>query len=724
MSAEANSLSLIDGGKTFRNDAAAGVHADHHALWINPRDSDHLINGNDGGIWVTYDRGKTWDHLNNIAIGQFYNVAVDMRKPYFVYGGTQDNGSWGGPSATRHRVGIANDDWFQVIGGDGIDVAVDPTDSNIVYANHQEGRILRYDVKTGERKAVQAQAKQGEAPFRWNWTSPILISPHDSKIVYTGANKLLKSTDRAHSWNAISSDLTTQTDRDKLSLMGIMGKDITISQNDGMSSFGNITAISESPKRIGLIYVGTDDGNIQVTRDGGRTWANVTNRVPGVPKMIYVSRIHASSFDEGTVYASFDGHRNDDFAPYVYVSNDYGQTWKSIAGNLPNGPVHVVKEDPRNRNLLYVGTEFGLLISLDRGGQWTRWKGLPTVSVYDLIVHPRDNDLILSTHGRSFLIIDDISPVQQLTETVTSARSYLFDIRTAPEFLYDENKEYVGARFYRAKNPDFGAYINYYLKAPVGEDVKITVADAAGKIVRELKGPKEAGIHRVVWDLRIGPPPAGDEPDSDYIGAPNPTIMGPFVLPGDYRVTLAAMGEEHVKTFRVEPDPLSQISESDRKVLYETLLTLNNAQATVESSVTAINKIQEQLGQATEMLKAYPNAPASVKSVAESAAKQVKEIRTNLLGEGPPRPPTPGFGRAETLRGRINTLKDAISRSQTLPTAVQAEQMDTCLKELSTLVNQINTLITSTVPNVYKQLYDNNIRPSLGDPIKPLTRIP
>jgi len=712
-----------DGGKTLTPTGSPGVHSDHHGLWIDPKNSRHLIDGDDGGIWESRDRSRSWDHLNNYPTGQFYNVSVDMQQPYHIYGGMQDNASWGGPSAVRDRQGISNEHWYQMLSCDGMYATVDPNDSNTVYTDCQDGRIVRYDKKTGERKPVQPRTAEGESPLRWNWTTPIVVSPHDSKTLFIGGNRLYKSTDRGSTWTAISPDLTTQTDRDQLSLMGVLGKNITVSKNDGMSSFGNITALAESTRRAGLVYVGTDDGNVQITRDAGRTWVNVTSKISSVRKMIVVSRVTPSAFNEGTVYVSFDGHRSDDFKPYVFVSTDYGNTWRSIIANLPEGSVYTIKEDPKNQNLLYVGTEFGLFVSTDRGSSWTRWSNLPTVAVFDLVIHPRDNDLVLATHGRSFIVYDDISPLQQLTETVMSSSTYLFDIRSATQFIPNENGWFLGGRDFRASNPEFGAYINYYLKSAVKDDVKITISDTGGKVIRELKGPKDAGIHRVVWDLRTEPSGPASTGLAEALVLTN---LGPFALPGEYRVKISAGDQEQTKTVRVLGDPQIQITEADRKKLYDALISLTEMQRTAGSAVTATNKMDDQMKQISEMLKAYPNATNAVKSSVDNASKQITEMRRKLAGSGR------GFGGEggeggggqQALRNRIDSLKSEVIGSQSPPTANQTSRLDAYLKELNDAVGQVNSAISSTLPALYKQLNDNNIRPTFGEPLKPVTRQP
>jgi photosystem II stability/assembly factor-like uncharacterized protein len=705
-----------DGGKTFRDDGAPNVHLDHHAFWIDPLNSNHLIDGNDGGTWVSYDRAKSWEHLNNYAIGQFYSVAVDMQKPYFIYGGMQDNASWGGPSAVRRRLGIMNEDWFQMLACDGMYAAVDPKDDNIIYTNCQNGRAIRYDRKTGERKAIMPQILPGEEPLRWNWTAPLVVSIHDSSL-YTGANKVFRSTDHGQTWTAISQDLTTRTDRDALTIMEVRGKDIAMAKNDGMSSFGNITTLSESPRRQGLLYVGSDDGKVHVTRDGGKTWTDATARIPNVPKLIYVSRVTASAYEDGRVYASFDGHRSDDMNPYVYVSNDFGQTWTSIRSNLPMGSVYVIKEDPKNRDLVYLGTEFGLFASLNRGETWVRWPNLQTVAVYDLIIHPRDNDLILATHGRSFQVFDDITPLQQMNPSVLASDGRLFDIRPATQFIPNESSWFKGGRDFLGANPDFGAYINYYLKAPAKEDVKITITDSAGKVVRELTGSKEAGLHRVLWDLRTTP--AGPTTIGFYF-QPEIVNLGAFVLPGEYRVKLSGAGADQTKPVRVEGDPLVQMTDAERKNLYDSLVNLTAMQSAIQSAATAITRIDQSITQMTDTLKSYPNAPASVKTAVETAVQQIRDLRTKAIGGGGGGGGEGGGGGNQPLRGRITNLKSEVVYSQSVPTAVQSRLVGEIGAELNGVVNQVNTWINTTLPNLYKQLADNNIHPSPGPPIKPI----
>ena len=536
----------VDGGKTWQRVSGVG-HSDHHAIWIDPRDNQHILLGNDGGLDVSYDQGATWEALALMPLGQFYAISADMRKPYYVCGGLQDNGSWCGPSATRNATGILNTDWFRVGGGDGFYTAQDPTDWTVVYSESQDGNTNRSDLRTGrtqsirprpaqagrggggaaaaggmpagteltpEQQAAMARAAQGNVVptmpagtnFRFFWSTPFMLSPHNPRTVYLGGERLFRSYDRGETWLA-SADLTRNIGRNDRPIMGVDGKAPMASKHDGAASYSNIVTISESYIVPGILWVGTNDGNVQVSRDGGTTWKNVIEKIPGAPKEGHVSRVEASHFDAGTAYVSIDNHRFDDHKPYVFKTTDYGETWTSVAGNLPEGNVNVIREDPKNRNLLYAGTEYGFYISLNGGKEWKPFMtGLPWVRVDDILVHPRDNDLIIGTHGRSIWIIDDITPLQQLSDQTTSADSHVFDVRPAVAYVNDIQKSVSieGAKNFRGQNPERGAGIGYYLKAAAPADVRITISDVTGREIRSLVGPKTAGLHRVHWNLSAG----------------------------------------------------------------------------------------------------------------------------------------------------------------------------------------------------------------------------
>ncbi len=590
-----------DGGRTFRP-MAGQSHGDHHTLWVDPRNGRHLVIGNDGGIDVSYDQGETWEELATMPTGQFYAISADMRKPYYVCGGLQDNGSWCGPSAVRNGNGILNSDWFRVGGGDGFYTANDPRDWTILYSESQDGNTNRLDLNAGTSTSIRPRgpsagrgqggqgAEGGQAPggrgggrggpspgnvfpappagtnFRFYWSTPFVLSPHDPSVVYLGGDRLFRSTTRGASW-AASPDLTRNIGRNDRPIMGVDGKAPMASKHDGAASYSNIVTLAESPAMAGVVWVGTNDGNVQVSRDAGATWTNVTKNITGVPDETHVSRVEPSHFAPGTCYVTFDGHRTDDHKPYVFKTTDFGASWTSIAGGLPTGNVNVIREDPRNANLLYLGTEYALYISVNGGREWKRFMtGLPTVRVDDLLVHPRDNDLIVGTHGRSIWIIDDITPLQQMTEPVMTADAHLFDIRPATRWISDTqgSRGVGGAKHFRGANPPGGTAISYYLKAAASGDVKIQITDMNGAVIRDLPGTKEAGLNRVQWNLSPNPPPQpeGQEGRGGRGGGRGgrgggPAFVNPQAVdPGTYVVKLSVGGKELVKTVVVEPDAL------------------------------------------------------------------------------------------------------------------------------------------------------------------------
>ncbi|MGB9178742.1 MAG: hypothetical protein WCB68_05785, partial [Pyrinomonadaceae bacterium] len=515
------------------NDGAKDVHPDLHAMWIDPANTDHLLLGTDGGIYASYSRAASWQFINNYPIGEFYRVAADMERPYQIAGGLQDNFSWVGPSQTRTRDGIVNSDWRSLGGGDGMYLAIDPTDPAIIYSESQNGTISRLNMKTGERKSIQPSPKEGQQAFRFNWTTPFWISRFDSNTLYLGGNRLFKLTERGDKWEAISPDLSTQ-DVNRIQTTG-----------SGAETNGTIYTISESPVTRGLIWTGTDDGKVWVTRNEGKDWTDLTGNLPAAARNLWVSRVEASHFDEGTAYVTIDGHRNDVFTPFLLMTTDYGKSWKSITANLPrSGPVKVVREDPANKNLLFAGTEFGFYISFDRGARWTKFMpGLPTVAVDDILVHPRERDLIIGTHGRSIYVMDDIRPLEELTTEVRNKEVHLFTIRPAQEFHYLPGSETQSAKgIFKAPNPPFGATISFYLKRYTGEGYSITIADSKGKTVRSLSGSTVPEINRVVWNLQ--PESEGDGDGGD--GQPK------FVKPGEYTVTLSVGDKKETQKVLVE----------------------------------------------------------------------------------------------------------------------------------------------------------------------------
>lgn len=689
-----------DGGKTFNTSYVGGVHGDHHAMWINPANSNHVVLGSDGGIYFSYDRGKTWDFVNTLPLGQFYEIGFDMRKPYYIYGGLQDNGSWGSPSSTLFRLGVTNEDWFRIGGGDGFYTQVDSTDYNTIYAESQTGNLFRLDLRTGESKSIRPQPEDEKESYRFNWNSPILISPHDHNTIYYGGNKLFKSKDRGETWEA-SDDLTAQEDREKLPLMGVLPDRNTLSRHDGISYFGDITTISESPLKEGLIYVGTDDGNLQVSRDGGKTWKNVISKVPNVPKYTYVTRVVASRFEEGTAYATLDGHRNDDFKAYVFMTADYGESWKDISGTLPEGGiVNVIREHHRNSNLLFVGTERGACFSIDRGKSWIKFKGnFPMVPVDDIAIHPRENDLIFGTHGRSIWILDDIAPLEQLTKAALDSPAYLFDIRKATMFNPYNHKGNLGHKFFVAPNPPFGAMISYYLKEEAKESVEIIIQDGAGQKIRELKGPKNKGTNRISWDLRYGPPPAADEEDRRF------RARGFWVLPGKYQVILKAAGQEMIKTAEVEGDSRIDISFEERKAQHDALLRLYELYPTLSATGNALDNIRKEIQNQSSALKKVSDVPEAITEQMKALSKEIDDIRIKFLGD-------PQLGRQAarfSVRGRLFALSRDIGGYTGAPSERQVQQISKDSEELKALIERINKIIEVEIPKLNKLLNESNI---------------
>jgi photosystem II stability/assembly factor-like uncharacterized protein len=630
-----------DGGKTFKSLQPGIAHSDHHAIWLNPNNSDQLMVGNDGGLDVSYDQGATWEFVNTIPAAQFYAVAADMRKPYYVYGGLQDNGSWGGPSQTRSQQnGITNADWYRVGGGDGFYAQIDATDYNTVYSESQGGAMQRLDLRTGRNVSIRPRgvprrggrgggaggaapsaspspaASPGASPeasptpdtaaqltafaaaqgfggfggganlasnvvptppasevYRFYWNTPIILSPHNPRVVYTGGNRLFRSMDRGDTWTA-TIDLTKQIDRNTLPIMGVPGNQPMASKHDGYTSYGYIVTIAESPKLPGLLWVGTDDGNVQISRDGGATWTNVAKNVPGIGDTYHISRVEPSHFDAGTCYLAVDGHRLDDLKPYLFVTRDYGATWTSLANNLPKwGTVNVVREDPKNKELLYAGTENGLFVSLNGGAEWKPFNsGMPIIRIDDIMVHPRDNDLIVGTHGRGIYILDDIGPLQQLSQKVMDSEVTLFDVRPGTIWLNDPRlgRYWGGAKLFRGANPAPGTAITYYLKSAPSADVKIAISDYTGKVVRNITATKEAGLNRVQWNLRSDPPPrpvggggfggGGGGGGGGGAGGGGGGFGGLFNLglpleAGTYNVKLTVNGKDYTTKVVVENDP-------------------------------------------------------------------------------------------------------------------------------------------------------------------------
>ena len=685
------SLSVSDdGGKTFRS-MAGQTHADQHALLIDPADPEHLLLGNDGGFYVSHDRGATWDFALNLPVSTFYAIAVDTREPdYFVYGGLQDNGSWGGPARSRDRAGITNDEWVRAGGGDGFYAAIDPTDPAVVYVESQNGALSRFDFATEERKSIRPPAEPRDS-LRWNWSAPLLISAHDHNTLYFGANVLFESTDRGDSWRQLGGDLTRALNRDSLPIMGRTGPG-GLGRHEGTAEFGNISTIAESPLRRGLLYVGTDDGLVQVTRDGGATWTRIA-KFPGVPELTYVSRVLASAHDEGTVYLALDGHRSNDFRPYLLKSTDYGRTFRSIAGNLPaDAPVYVIREHPRTAGLLFAGTEYGVFASRDGGRSWTQLQqGMAPAPVHDLVIQPTANDLVVATHGRGIYILDDLAALEQLPAAATTS-PVVFPPRPATIQNLRSGSTIPGDRNFRGANPAPGAWLTYYVPA-AGGDLSLVIADAAGDPVRELAGKAEPGLHRLQWDLRYapaGPPPpavraTGDEEEGPrFGGAP----AGPYVWPGRFTVQLQARpaGARTVVShteLEVRRDPLVRYSEAELKDLHELRMRTYHLQQEAQQLLARLDSAQTGLDAAL----AGRDSTTAAFAAARTARTQLAELQAMLrvprrtgpgAVEGSPR----ASAARQPVLARLNGVASAIGSAHFPPTPEQRRIIDEALADL------------------------------------------
>ena len=735
-----------DGGKTLRSLGERRKHVDSHVIWIDPDDTDFIMVGCDGGLYESHDRGRLWRFFPNLPVTQFYDVAIDNSKPFsYVYGGTQDNASVGGPSRTKSSAGILSSDWFITVFGDGFTSKVDPEDPNTVYAEWQGGGLVRYDRRTGEHVGIKPQEGKGEIGLRWNWDSPLIVSPHSHTRVYFAANKLFRSDNRGDSWRAVSPDLTRALDRNKLPVFGkILNADV-VAKNQSTALYSNISAVAESPKKEGLLYVGTDDGLVQVSDNGGGAWRKI-EAFPDVPPSVYVSRVVPSQFSETTVYVALDNHQNSDFKPYLLKSSDKGATWTSIAGDLPTkGTVYGFAEDPVNPNLLFAGTEFGLYFTVDGGKKWTRLKtGLPTIAVRDIAIQKRDNDLAIATFGRGFYILDDYSPLRTLADNM-SQEAALFKPRNA--LLYIEQRPFgvrgpgfQGESFYTADNPPFGAGLTYYVRdgyktlkqkrieaekeaerkktaapyptkeqlvAEADEEAPamiLTVTDSAGHLVRRLTGPAAKGVQRLNWDLRAAPPTlsaprnaSDDDDDSDFNGAAG----GHFVLPGTYTVALAKRLGGVVtplgapQSFEVQPEsPLP-------KPYLEFQTKLDRLRRAMAGATEATANAKSRLAAAK---RAIQESTADSKLLEQAAALDSRVVAIQRKLRGNEVLAQRQENETPSISERLSTMTRELGRSMGTPTGTHEESYKIASEELAAELARLKTLIEVDLKKLEKEM--------------------
>jgi photosystem II stability/assembly factor-like uncharacterized protein len=563
-----------DCGRTFEVPEQS-LHGDDRFLWVNPNDSRHLIKLDDGGIGISYDAAKTWLYVANLPISQWYRVAVDNANPYNIYGGLQDNGSWIGPNATYRAEGVLNEDWTRTGGGDGFTSLPDTVDTDVYYSTSQYLGLLRLSRRTGQAQSIRPGDPRGALAarrnFDWfftgaeigelgnhmapaNWDAPYLISPHDNRVIYAATDRIWKSTDQGRSWTDLGRG-TTETDRRTLRIMGQAIGDSIPSIDDGAPYWPTVSALAESPLEAGVLYAGSDDGLLRVSRDGGRTWADVHGNLRGLPEMAWISGIEPSRHAAGRVYVVVNNYRNNDFANYLWRSDDYGRSWRSVVGNLPAERVlRTVREDPRNPEVLYAGAEIGLYVTVDGGQHWVELKNnMPTMAFNDLVIQARDNDLVLATHSRGIWILDQINAIQELTPAVLASAAHLFTIQPAEQIRYRREKAHAGDMVFAGENPPAGAIIDYYLRDGSAGEVTLAILDEAGREVTRLEPTRQAGINRVIWDLRHAALP----PAPGRANARGPA--GPWVAPGRYTARLTAGGRQHDQAVEVREDPRVQL---------------------------------------------------------------------------------------------------------------------------------------------------------------------
>lgn len=737
-----------DGGKTIHPLNSRSKHVDNHVIWIDPNDTDFYIVGCDGGVYWSYDRGENWAFASNLPVTQFYDVAVDNAKPfYYVYGGTQDNYSLGGPSRTRNANGIVNSDWFVTQGGDGFRSQTDPEDPNTIYAEAQYGGLVRYDRRTGERIGIQPPEGKGEPPLRWNWDSPILVSPHQHTRLYFAANRLFRSDDRGDSWKAISPDLTRQLDRNKLPVMGKVWGPDAVTKNVSTSFYGNIVALAESPKKENLLYVGTDDGLIQVTDNGGQSWTKY-EKFPGVPDNTYVSRLAGSNFDENVVYAAFDNHKNADFKPYLLKSTDKGKTWTSIAGNLPeNGMVLGFAEDTVNPNLLFAGTEFGAFFTVDGGKKWIQLKGgMPTVPVRDIVIQKREGDLVLATFGRGFYVLDDITPLRELKPEILQQNAFMFPIKEG--MLYAEampiggrGKGFLGEQFFTAENPPYGVTFTYYMKDklktkkekrqaaekeaekkkepikyPSNDELRaeaqeeapslfLTVLDASGKPLRRIGAKNAEGVQRISWDFRYPNPalrPENQSPDAEGDeDFPADRSTGPLVLPGKYGVILSQKVDGQITDltkpswFNVAAEGTSEMKAEDRQALLAFQQKVANLFRAVNGANRTAEDLKNRMKQIKRSLNEVPWADRGLTERADKIDAQLDAILIKLRGDNALRARNENV--PTSILERVSSIMGDTRMSIQRPTGTHMDSYMVAGEEFAEVLTQLRTLFNQDI---------------------------
>jgi photosystem II stability/assembly factor-like uncharacterized protein len=747
VSVETVSKVTVDGGKNWKSISTSGRHVDDHALWIDPSDTEHYIIGGDGGIYETWDDGSTFDYKENLPVTQFYRVHVDNAEPFYnVYGGTQDNNSMGGPSRTISRSGVVNDEWFVTMGGDGFWAATDPENPEIVYTEYQYGNMFRYDKKSGERISIKPRERKDELTYKWNWDTPLFISPHKNTRLYVAANMVFKSDDRGDTWQVISDDLTAQVDRNSFPVMGKYWPESAVAKDVSSSQWGTIVSLVESPVKEGLLYAGTDDGVISVTENGGDDWTQIKS-FPGVPEYTYVSDIYADRFNENVVYATFRNMKSDDFKPYVYKSSDKGKKWVSISSNLPeNGSVHTIIQDFKSPELLFVGTEFGVFFTIDDGQNWIQMKsGLPTIAVFDIDIQERESDLVLATFGRGFYILDDYSPLREISKELENEKAEIFPVKDALMFVQTSGKGNQGNTYFTADNPDFGATFTYFLKEvpktkeqlrkekekelfkegkpipqPTWRELQLeeqmekshlifTVYDANNNVVDQIVKAPTKGINRVNWDMRYGVTTSvrvnkSFNPISENRG------NGILVMPGKYKVDMKLWHEGELTN-------LAEPVEFTLKKLNNTTLPAKDYSENVEFAqqvgklavaVVGTGKLIEETSSKVEHIKqaiyATPGVNQNLMDKARALSVELEELNFKMNGlpakaSGEEVPPA-----QVPLNDRLSNITYTHMGSTSGITTTEKQGFEILKEEFPPVLSALKRIVETEVPALEAEL--------------------
>jgi len=737
----------LDGGKTWKSVGNNRRHVDDHALWIDPNDTDHFIIGGDGGVYETFDGGNNYLFKTNLPVTQFYRIAVDNDFPFYnVYGGTQDNGSFGGPSRNTASTGVVSDEWTVTVGGDGFWQAIDPDDPNIVYSEWQYGNSVRFDKKSGEGINIKPQERKGEPTYRWNWNAPLIISPHSKTRLYVAANKVFRSEERGNSWKVISDDLTAQIDRDTWKAMGKFWSADAVRKDVSTSQYGTIVSFAESEVKEDLLYVGTDDGLIRVTENGGEPWRKISS-FPGVPEYTYVSDICPSKFDENVVFASFDNRKRDDFKPYILKSTDKGNTWVSISNNLPkNGTVHTIEQDFVNPGLLFVGTEFGAFFSVDGGKEWVQLtSGIPSVAVRDLTIQRRENDLAVATFGRGFYILDDYTPLRNFKPDILEKESYIFPIMDALLYIQTRGKGSQGSSYFSAKNPPYGATFTYYLKEGIktkkqqrkekekkqfekGEKIKVltwyelreedkeetpylifTIYDENDNLLRKLTTKPSKGINRFTWNLRYPSPVPVNLRNNKF----DPLAKGRdgiLAAPGTYKVALSK-SVDGVITELVPPTEFKVVAlanttlpAGNRKAMIEFLKEVGELAGTMQGAISLNSELSEKVEKIVQTLHLTPKATPEMIKKAKTLRKELDEINFTFNGfpakasweEVPPQP--------VPLNRRLNYLTRTHYNSTTEITQTEKDTYHILKEELPPVLEKLKRISEVDIKNLESEM--------------------